>query len=652
MTAIGAFVGAGALPAGPVFAWAIGGAALGDSVGYTIGRCYKDRLLSVWPLSRYPKVIIKGRDFFEKHGGKSILIGRFVGPIRSAVPMIAGMLNLKTWRFFIAAVPSVILWAVLYLVPGIVLGSFSSELPTAESGRMVLTGIILIVLCWFIFWVIQLLFQSIVRTFNQFTRATWLYLKKHHGTHWFTRIIGNTYHMRDYQQLNLFVIATLLLALFCYAIINIKLDLWLTSWNQPIFHFLQSLRLPWADHTFILIVFLAAPIVILIGSLLAGILLLLKHHNKRTIIYLFLNLIITTGIIILYHNGLPAKHPTVHSLFTISQKATLMNTHLLLAVTLYGFLAYVIGYQLTPQWRYLPYCVLILTLGLITFGQLYVGADWFSHTVATLLLGTSLLLFIILAYRRKLPGAVSPMTSLGWLILASFLIPWIGYSNTHFEAAHHEYKRIWMTQSLNASRWWQAPRRFLPLYHLNRFGHATSPFNLQWAGELPNISALLTQNHWAITTDKKKNLQKTLTGFVEQNPSQQAPIIKTLYRDQPSALIAFHTTDDPNTLIEMHLWNSGYLLLDPNSPLWIGTINYRTINLKLFKRNKQHKITFRDNAGQQSLTSVLKPHYNYKVMQHSNETIPNRILSLQWDGAVLIIQPHKATKAADTSDKE
>ena len=56
----------------------------------------------IWPLSRHPDLIPKGEAFMKKWGALGIFIGRFFGPLRASVPLIAGIFEMPFWRFQIA----------------------------------------------------------------------------------------------------------------------------------------------------------------------------------------------------------------------------------------------------------------------------------------------------------------------------------------------------------------------------------------------------------------------------------------------------------------------------------------------------------------------------------------------------------------------
>lgn len=94
------------------------GATVGDSISYWLGKTQYHRIPRLWPFSRHPSWLIRGQSFFNKHGGRSILIGRFVGPVRPLIPMIAGMMHMPQSRFLVVNIISAIGWAPLYLLPG------------------------------------------------------------------------------------------------------------------------------------------------------------------------------------------------------------------------------------------------------------------------------------------------------------------------------------------------------------------------------------------------------------------------------------------------------------------------------------------------------------------------------------------------------
>ena len=118
MVAIGGLIGASDIAFWPVWAAAAFGASLGDWISYWIGYKLKDSARNIWPLSKHPKMLERGERFFFRYGVWSIFLGRFFGPLRAVVPLIAGMFAMPQLPFQLANFSSAMVWAFLLLAPG------------------------------------------------------------------------------------------------------------------------------------------------------------------------------------------------------------------------------------------------------------------------------------------------------------------------------------------------------------------------------------------------------------------------------------------------------------------------------------------------------------------------------------------------------
>src|SRR5262245_35455053 len=94
------------------------GAALGDWLSYWLGYHYHYAIQGMWPLRNHPDLIKRGRIFFKQWGAWAIVIGRFLGPLRASVPIVAGITEMPQIRFQIANWSSAFLWAAVLLAPG------------------------------------------------------------------------------------------------------------------------------------------------------------------------------------------------------------------------------------------------------------------------------------------------------------------------------------------------------------------------------------------------------------------------------------------------------------------------------------------------------------------------------------------------------
>jgi membrane protein DedA with SNARE-associated domain len=115
---IGTIIQAGGLNFWPIWIAGSIGAALGDWLSYWIGQKLEYRVQNIWPLSKHPQLIEKGETFIKKWGVLGIFIGRFSGPLRASVPLVAGIFEMPFWRFQIANFVSAFIWAATLLLLG------------------------------------------------------------------------------------------------------------------------------------------------------------------------------------------------------------------------------------------------------------------------------------------------------------------------------------------------------------------------------------------------------------------------------------------------------------------------------------------------------------------------------------------------------
>jgi membrane protein DedA with SNARE-associated domain len=70
------------------------------------------------PLQKHRRSVAKARLFFYRYGFAAVLIGRFLGPLRSTIPTVAGVMDMPGFRFQLANVLSALFWVPGLLAPG------------------------------------------------------------------------------------------------------------------------------------------------------------------------------------------------------------------------------------------------------------------------------------------------------------------------------------------------------------------------------------------------------------------------------------------------------------------------------------------------------------------------------------------------------
>lgn len=115
-------------------------AIVGDTVNYSLGMKFGKKLSerkSTWWFKK--EHLQKTQEFYEKHGGKAIVIARFVPIIRTFAPFVAGMGTMSYRRFIIFNIAGGTAWVVLILLTGY----FFGNLPAIKANfHLVILGII------------------------------------------------------------------------------------------------------------------------------------------------------------------------------------------------------------------------------------------------------------------------------------------------------------------------------------------------------------------------------------------------------------------------------------------------------------------------------------------------------------------------------
>ncbi len=112
---LGGVIGASDIGIFPGWAGAVAGSVLGDWISWWIGFHYHHQIVHMWPFRKFEAQIENALHFFHRWGTAAIFIGRFMGPFRATVPLVAGMSELEFWPFQIANTASALVWAYVIL---------------------------------------------------------------------------------------------------------------------------------------------------------------------------------------------------------------------------------------------------------------------------------------------------------------------------------------------------------------------------------------------------------------------------------------------------------------------------------------------------------------------------------------------------------
>lgn len=109
------------LPSALILAW-LGGLS-GDFLSYALGYRLQNKVPKLPLLRTHPQWIASAEIHFERYGALSLLLGRFIGPLRPILPLVAGMLLMPFARFSMVSIIAAAGWAVAYTLPGWMVGA-------------------------------------------------------------------------------------------------------------------------------------------------------------------------------------------------------------------------------------------------------------------------------------------------------------------------------------------------------------------------------------------------------------------------------------------------------------------------------------------------------------------------------------------------
>ena len=127
--AVGALAATGVLDLGLVAALLVVAAIIGDAVNYSIGRRVGIRILQraqadpKWARLVNPVYVERAHAFFERHGGKAIVMGRFAPIVRTFVPFVAGIAEMSYPAFAVFNVAGALAWVGICVGAGYLFGN-------------------------------------------------------------------------------------------------------------------------------------------------------------------------------------------------------------------------------------------------------------------------------------------------------------------------------------------------------------------------------------------------------------------------------------------------------------------------------------------------------------------------------------------------
>jgi len=560
--AVGVFIGLGQISGPYAVACAALGAFAGDGISYWIGRRWGDRLRGVWPFSRYPQLLDRGENLFRRNAFKSILIARYVGAIRPFVPAIAGMLKMPASRYIQASGIASLSWAVLFLLPGWVLGE-AYDAVAAVAGRLVVVLGLVVVLMGLVWALVLYGYRWSAARMDSWLARLLDWSKRH-------PLLGRyTVGVFDPQRREAVPLAMLAMMLLVLGWGWFALLMVVVAHGEPlsidlmVHQAMLALRNPLADHPMAALASLGAWQVLLPATA-AGMGYLLWRRRWMAAAHwlaaLAFGLALTKLLGTTVHVVRP---PDASSGFGFPSVSVTMAT-----ITL-GFFAVLIARELPGRTRVWPYLVSGIVVSLIGFSRLYLGAHWLSDVIGGMLFGTFWLLVLGIAYRRRFNRSfwVKPAA---WLFYGTFFAAAVWYAPRNIALKLERFEPVLPAPTqLDASAWWQQDWQLLPARRNEFDDDQRWPLDVQVAGPLAPLQAQLEAAGWR--AQPQAGWEQALLMLDKDTGPDELPVLPATLDTRVEALLMVRDGDRSDERYVLRLWAAPAVLGTGSTPLWLGS---------------------------------------------------------------------------------
>ena len=636
MFGVGAIVATGSLELKPVLLLAAAGAIAGDGISYWLGRHYQEKIGRIWPISRYPNMLKNGVAFFHRHGGKSVLFGRFVGPVRPVIPIVAGMLGMGPVHFGVINVLSAIGWAFAYILPGVFFGTSLAVAKTVSTRLAVLLFLILAA-SWAFVWLVRRLVilvtlrgPIVIGALKDWAAADapvpGLMLPVKRSCAYLFR--------RQHGEELLFGGLVLVFFLAGWGFLGILQDVLakdpLVLADQSVYYFFQSLRTPWVDRMFVAVTELGDSFV---NICLSGAVLLVLLGKRCYRTAGFWAITVLGGLA-----GVQLLKWTIHlprpvTLYHGASAYGFPSGHTTMSVILYGFLAIILVRGLSSVRRWGVFAAALLISFITAISRLYLGAHWLSDVLGGFFIGTAWAALLGIAY-LKMPDEGVPRR---WLGIVTVLVVVIA-GGWHVMQRHQKgltfYAPQQNVQSMPFPTWLADGWRDLPAWRIDMAGEREEPLTIQWAGSPDDLARYLSSKGWQ--HPPPLSLKNFLGMLSPDTPIEKLPVLPHLDSGRVDCLRLVRRDNDK--LWVLRLWPSDVGIAGKNTPIFVGTIAVQ------YRRHLTWLITAAAGTGeydhpQDALIQMLRDRFAFKGVSRSADEIQanSEQHRLRWRGRVLLV---------------
>ncbi|TXH74453.1 bifunctional DedA family/phosphatase PAP2 family protein [Thiobacillus sp.] len=572
MVAAGALVALGVIGFWPTLLAAVAGAITGDGISYWFGHHYRDRLRSAWPFRSHAEWLSHGEHFFRRHGARSVFFGRFVGPVRPIIPVVAGMLGMRPAAFYAMNVLSALAWAPAHLLPGMAFGA-SLALAGMVAARLAMLLVLLVASTWFLLWLVRWSSRALSPQAHQVAQRVLTWGAGHPRLN---RLFGGVLDPPRPEARALLLIGALLIGstwLFLGVLEDVVTGDPLVRADQSLYQLMQGLRTPWGDKLMVFVTELGDGVVIALVAVTVWAWLMWRKRWRAAKYWaaaIGFGQVASTMIKLVLQRPRPLA-----DLYDGLSTYAFPSGHAAMSMVAYGFLAVLIAGQLARPRRWIVYAVAALLISGIAASRLYLGAHWLSDVIGGLSLGFAWVCLLAIAYYRR-PVSSPPPRSFPGVVLIAFALAGGWHVTTHYSTDVQRYAPRQVIQHLDAAMWWQTDWRRLPVYRQDLEGEFEQPLNVQWAGRLGDLQRILKVQGWR--NPVSLDVRTALRWLAPATTLEELPLLPLVHDGRHEVLrmiFPLPAGREGQRELVLRLWNSGVVLDSDENPIWVGSASFQ-----------------------------------------------------------------------------
>ena len=559
----GALITTGAIAFWPALAAASAGAVVGDALSYALGRHFDEHIRGIWPFTRFPEQLDQGVAFFERYGGWSVVLGRFFGPSRAIIPMVAGMMHMPARRFYLANISSGIAQTLVYLVPGMIFGA-SLQLAAEAALRLAILAVLLLAGLWLTLALAHQLYRLLSPHASSWLQGLLVWADLHPAMGRVARALADPDHP-DARTLTALASVLILASLLLGVLLGLALfgapDL---AVNRAALDLGQSLHTPLGDRLMLDLSALGDPLTLLPMALVVYLYLRWRRMRPHANYWAAAAGFAVLASLIL---GVLLRVPRPALGLELMPPWSFPSIPVLLSTSLYGFLAVSLARGLGARWGWLAYAAAGILVSAVAWTRVYFGAEWLTDVTASTALGVVWVSTLGLAFRRHSrfdprTGALAGTTLAA--LLAGLAVHWMIRGPDALTRLTPSPAIV----TLDRAQWLSGDWRRLPTRRSELSQRKRQLLDIQLAGDPALLRSALAEDGWAPAT--MLDWGNALHLVSPSLPLAKLPVIPHVHAGRHESLALTRATTHGQREV-LRLWPARFRLSD-GAPLWVGNI--------------------------------------------------------------------------------